>query len=61
MKCPYCGADADCDEVDVGVGMIQCGPYYCEACRAYELHRDEPRKTDDERRTGWRKEADDNG
>ena len=31
MKCPDCGADCDCDSVDIGVG-IQNGPYFCCDC-----------------------------
>ena len=34
MKCPYCGAEATCDTVDIGVGEIQCGPYGCDYCEA---------------------------
>lgn len=36
--CPYCNYD-DCraDYVDVGVGMIQCGPYYCDNCGACQI------------------------
>lgn len=32
MNCPRCGKPAECDEVDNGVGMQQCGPYYCQPC-----------------------------
>ena len=32
MKCPRCGREAECDMVDNGVGMQQCGPYGCEPC-----------------------------
>ena len=36
--CPYCGHD-DCyaDFCDVGVGLVQCGPYHCESCGAIEI------------------------
>ena len=27
--CPYCGSECEADWVDIGVGMQQCGPYYC--------------------------------
>ena len=34
-KCPFCGADADADEIDIDVGTQQCGPVNCPACLAY--------------------------
>lgn len=34
--CPYCGAECEADWCDVGVGMVQCGPYHCEKCLASE-------------------------
>ncbi len=37
MNCPYCGGDADCETVDVGVGNIQCTPYICENCWSEEI------------------------
>ena len=33
--CPYCGGEADADEVDIGVGMQQVGPVGCPSCFAY--------------------------
>lgn len=36
-NCPYCGSECEADWVDVGVGFVQCGPYYCENCRASEI------------------------
>lgn len=53
--CPYCGADCDADWVDVGVGMVQCGPYHCLGCKASEIGpHDKPRPlTDLEQQTGW--------
>lgn len=35
--CPYCGEGCHADFVDVGVGMVQCGPYHCESCGASEI------------------------
>ena len=35
--CPYCGTPCDADFCDVGVGMIQCGPYHCDQCGASEI------------------------
>lgn len=37
QPCPYCGADCHADFVDVGVGMVQCGPYHCYTCGASEI------------------------
>lgn len=36
-KCPYCGAECEADWVDVGIGMVQCGPYHCWECGASEI------------------------
>lgn len=54
-RCPYCGAVCCADFVDVGVGMVQCGPYHCERCLASEIGpHDEPRYlSETERKTGW--------
>lgn len=30
--CPKCGSESHAEFVDVGVGMIQAGPYYCSIC-----------------------------
>ena len=35
--CPYCNNVTYADSVDVGVGFVQCGPYYCESCGASEI------------------------
>lgn len=37
MKCPYCKSEMEADWVDVGVGMMQCGPYHCFNCNASEI------------------------
>lgn len=59
-RCPYCNALCCADFVDVGVGMVQCGPYHCEACGASEIgpyeigpYDDEHQRTERERKTGW--------
>jgi len=45
----------DADWVDVGVGLVQCGPYHCGACGASEIGAyDESRVlTVEEKKTGW--------
>ncbi len=36
--CPYCGDEScEADFCDVGVGLVQCGPYHCESCGAIEI------------------------
>lgn len=36
-ECPYCKSSMEADYVDVGVGMVQCGPYHCYECGASEI------------------------
>lgn len=52
--CPYCGNICDADWVDVGVGLVQCGPYHCD-CGASEIgpHDDSRELAADEETTGW--------
>lgn len=33
-KCPECGARLECDEVDIGVGVLK-GPPHCDDCLWY--------------------------
>jgi len=56
-NCPYCGLECDADFVDVGVGMVQCGPYHCMECGASEIgpHDKERPLTPEEKKTGWYK------
>lgn len=35
--CPYCGFPCHADFVDIEVGMLQCGPYFCENCGASQI------------------------
>ena len=52
--CPYCQAMCDADFVDVGVGLVRCGPYHCEQCGASEIGpNDEERSLTTQERTGW--------
>ena len=55
--CPYCGTDCDADWVDVGVGMVQAGPYHCVNCGASEAgpHEDTSARDDYDRTYGWYK------
>ena len=56
--CPYCGnTECEADWCDVGVGFVQCAPFYCEGCGACEIGAyDKPVELDtDEKRTGWYK------
>lgn len=53
--CPYCGFEqCEADHVDVGIGMVQCGPYYCPVCEASEISSLDKRElTEREKETGW--------
>ena len=53
--CPYCGASCDADWCDVGVGMIQCGPYHCTICNAVERGPHDEDRPDFDGETGWYK------
>ncbi len=55
--CPYCGEVCYADWADVGVGFVQCGPFYCENCRASEIgpFDDERELTPEEKKFGWYK------
>lgn len=58
--CPYCGFPAEADYVDVGVGLIQCGPHHCDNCGASEIGPERLEGKDlaldeDEKRTGFYK------
>lgn len=54
-RCPYCRALCCADFVDVGVGMVQCGPFHCESCGASEIgpHDEERVLSSEERDSGW--------
>ena len=58
-NCPYCDSVCYADWCDVGCGApgIQCGPYYCENCRASEIgpYDDLSNRTltEEETKTGW--------
>lgn len=55
QDCPYCSSPCDADWVDVGVGMVQCGPYHCLICGASEIgpHDDHRELTENEKVTNW--------
>lgn len=55
-KCPYCQTECTCDVVDVGVGLIQSGPYHCNSCGATEAGAYDDTPDDKARidpKTGW--------
>ena len=54
VPCPYCSTQCSADFVDVGIGMVQCGPYHCHECGASEMgpEGDEGR-SEIEKKTGW--------
>jgi hypothetical protein len=54
--CPYCGnPDCHAEYVDIGVGLLQCGPFQCPDCFATEIGPHDPSKelTESEKKTGW--------
>lgn len=55
VPCPYCASECWCDEVDIGVGVQQAGPYHCHDCHASEIgpYDKERQLTDRERACGW--------
>lgn len=56
LPCPYCQFPMQADFVDVGVGMVQCGPYCCDKCGASQVGPEENPELDaDEKRTGFYK------
>lgn len=54
-ECPYCGNECEADWCDVGVGMVQCGPYHCEKCSASEAgsYCETDSRDDYDREFGW--------
>lgn len=54
-NCPYCNAVCDADFVDVGPGLVQCGPFHCEQCHASQIGpHDAPRELSaQEQNHGW--------
>lgn len=53
--CPYCSyPGCEADHVDVGIGLVQCGPYYCTECGASEIsYLDNRILSEQEKKTGW--------
>jgi len=53
-ECPYCSSICEADFVDIGVGNVQCSPYYCLNCGASEIsYLDTKKLTEIEKETGW--------
>lgn len=54
LPCPYCGTPCEADWCDVGVGMVQSGPYHCVSCYACEAGPHCKTDRDDyDPETGW--------
>lgn len=54
--CPYCGCtQCEADWVDIGVGLVQCSPFYCDDCGACEIGGyDKPVElTEQEKKSHW--------
>lgn len=53
--CPYCGAKCEAEWTDVGVGMVQTGPYWCGECFAVQAGPYDKPRPDYDAKTGWYK------
>ena len=56
QPCPYCSEPCEADWCDVGVGMVQVGPYFCTNCKASEASaysENRTRREDYDPATGW--------
>jgi hypothetical protein len=56
QTCPYCGYDqCQADWVDVGVGLVQCSPFYCDECGACQIgpYDNEVELTEQEKKFHW--------
>ena len=55
--CPYCDTECEADWVDVGVGLVQAGPFHCENCYASQIgpYDDERKLSKEEIKFGWYK------
>lgn len=54
--CPYCSYNrCQADWVDIGIGLVQCAPFYCEECGACEIGPyDKPTNlTEQEKKLHW--------
>lgn len=53
--CPYCdNQKCYADWVDIGIGIEQCGPFYCMECGASEIsYLDKRELSEEEMQTGW--------
>lgn len=56
-NCPYCNRECECEEVDNGVGLEQCGPHHCDYCICSEIPwwKDRNLLSEIEQKTGWYK------
>lgn len=52
-ECPCCGGEATAEFVDVGVGMVQCQPYQCDDCGAFQGSGPPQRNPDGTWHHGW--------
>lgn len=54
--CPYCGQHGcRADFCDVGVGLVQIGPFFCQSCGSVEIgaYDKKTELSDREAETGW--------
>jgi len=57
--CPYCGSECEAELVDLGIDIVQAGPYCCPTCNASEIgcFAEDGIYSEQELRTGWYKPA----
>jgi len=53
--CPYCGSASEAEWVDIGIDIVQAGPFSCPSCKASEIGGFAPDEhySEQEVRTGW--------
>ena len=53
--CPWCKTEGcEADWVDVGIGLVQCGPFVCPNCDATSIGAyDSTKATAEEKEAGW--------
>jgi hypothetical protein len=53
--CPYCGSECEAEWVDIGIDIVQAGPFCCPCCEASEIggFAEDETYSEQELQTGW--------
>jgi endogenous inhibitor of DNA gyrase (YacG/DUF329 family) len=53
--CPYCGSECEAEWVDLGIDIVQAGPFCCPSCEASEIggFAEDETYSEQELQTGW--------